>query len=45
MRDYRTLVLSDVCAAFGQERHDTALADMRNVAEVIDGAGFARMLA
>ena len=45
MRDYRTLVLSDVCAAFGQERHDTALADMRNVAEVIDGAAFARMLA
>jgi len=45
MRDYRTLVLSDVCAAFGQERHDIALADMRNVAEVIDGAAFARMLA
>lgn len=45
MRDYRTLVLSDVCAAFGQERHDTALADVRNVAEVIDGATFARMLA
>ena len=45
MRDYRTLVLADVCAAFGQARHDTALADMRNVAEVVDGAAFARMLA
>lgn len=44
MRDYRTLVLGDVCAAFGQQRHDTALADMRNVAEVIDGAAFERML-
>ncbi|SFN01756.1 cysteine hydrolase family protein [Variovorax sp. OV329] len=45
MRDYRTLVLADVCAAFGQQRHDTALADMGNVAEVIDGAAFAQMLA
>ena len=45
MRDYRTLVLSDLCAAFGQARHDTALADMRNVAEVVDGAAFERMLA
>jgi len=44
MRDYRTLVLGDACAAFGQERHDTALADMRNVAEVIDAAAFERML-
>ena len=45
MRDYRTLVLADGCAAFGEERHRTALADMANVAEVIDGAAFARMLA
>ena len=44
MRDYRTLVLADVCAAFGQQRHDTALADMRNVAEVIDCAGFIQRL-
>jgi nicotinamidase-related amidase len=35
MRDYRTLVLSDGCAAFGEERHQTSLADMRNVAEVL----------
>lgn len=35
MRDYRTLVLSDCCAAFGLDRHDIALADMRNVAEVM----------
>lgn len=34
MRDYRTLVLADGCAAFGEERHQTSLADMRNVAEV-----------
>jgi ureidoacrylate peracid hydrolase len=34
MRDYRTLVLGDGCAAFGEERHNTSLADMRNVAEV-----------
>ena len=34
MRDYRTLVLGDGCAAFGVERHATSLADMRNVAEV-----------
>lgn len=34
MRDYRTLVLGDGCASFGEERHNTSLADMRNVAEV-----------
>ncbi|GAA4349746.1 hypothetical protein GCM10023165_36790 [Variovorax defluvii] len=45
MRDYRTLVLADGCAAFGEERHRTALADMRNVAEVIDCADFIRRLA
>ena len=44
MRDYRTLVLSDGCAAFGEERHQTSLADMRNVAEVIDCADFVRAL-
>ncbi|WP_076998242.1 cysteine hydrolase family protein [Variovorax sp. KK3] len=45
MRDYRTLVLADGCAAFGEERHDTALADMRNVAEVLDCAELIRRLA
>jgi nicotinamidase-related amidase len=45
MRDYRTLVLADGCAAFGEERHQTALADMRNVAEVTDCADFVQRLA
>jgi ureidoacrylate peracid hydrolase len=45
MRDYRTLVLADGCAAFGEERHQTSLADMRNVAEVTDCAAFIRALA
>jgi ureidoacrylate peracid hydrolase len=45
MRDYRTLVLADGCAAFGEDRHQTSLADMRNVAEVSDCAAFVRMLA
>lgn len=45
MRDYHTLVLSDGCAAFGEERHQTSLADMRNVAEVTDCAAFIASLA
>lgn len=45
MRDYRTLVLADGCAAFGEERHRTSLADMRNVAEVTDCADFVQLLA
>jgi len=45
MRDYRTLVLGDGCAAFGEERHNTSLADMRNVAEVTDCAAFIASLA
>ncbi|NDZ14581.1 cysteine hydrolase [Variovorax sp. WS11] len=45
MRDYRTLVLADGCAAFGEERHQTSLADMRNVAEVMDCADFVQRLA
>jgi len=45
MRDYRTLVLADGCAAFGEERHQTSLADMRNVAEVTDCAAFITSLA
>ncbi|MDM0017604.1 cysteine hydrolase family protein [Variovorax saccharolyticus] len=44
MRDYRTLVLADGCAAFGEERHQVSLADMRNVAEVLDCAAFVRLL-
>lgn len=45
MRDYRTLVLADGCAAFGEERHQASLADMRNVAEVTDCAAFVQLLA
>ena len=45
MRDYRTLVLADGCAAFGEERHQTSLADMRNVAEVMACADFVQRLA
>ncbi|MDB5819613.1 MAG: cysteine hydrolase, partial [Rhizobacter sp.] len=44
MRDYRTLVLADACAAFGEERHQTSLADMRNVAEVLDCDTFVQAL-
>lgn len=40
MRDYRTLVLSDGCAAFRQDVHDTALADMATVAQVLTCADF-----
>ena len=45
MRAYRTLVLADGCAAFGEERHQTSLADMRNVADVTDCAAFIASLA
>ena len=45
MRDYRTLVLGDGCAAFGDERHQISLADMRNVAEVTDCRAFVGALA
>ncbi|MDP9912332.1 nicotinamidase-related amidase [Variovorax boronicumulans] len=45
MRDYRTLVLADGCAAFGEERHQTSLTDMRNVAEVTDCSAFIASLA
>lgn len=45
MRDYRTLVLADGCAAFGEERHQVSLADMRNVAEVTACAPFVAALA
>ncbi|SFC03294.1 Nicotinamidase-related amidase [Polaromonas sp. OV174] len=44
MRDYRVVVLADGCAAFGEERHQTSLADMRNVAEVMNSEVFIRAL-
>jgi ureidoacrylate peracid hydrolase len=40
MREYRTLVLSDGCAAFRPEVHAAALADMGSVAELITCADF-----
>ena len=40
MRDYRTLVLADGCAAFRQEMHDTSLADMASVAQVMSCSDF-----
>jgi len=45
MRDYRTLVLADACAAFGEDRHRAALADMGSVAELSDCDAFVRRLA
>ncbi|MCO4095048.1 MAG: cysteine hydrolase family protein [Acidovorax sp.] len=45
MRDYQTLVLSDGCAAFRQEVHDTSVADMANVAQVLTCADFAAAVA
>lgn len=44
MRDYRTLVLSDGCAAFRTEVHDTSLADMATVAQVLNCADFSGAL-
>jgi nicotinamidase-related amidase len=35
MREYHTLVLEDACAAFKQETHDAAIADMRSIADVL----------
>lgn len=34
MRDYHTIVLSDGCAAFSEQAHQNALADMATIAEV-----------
>ena len=45
MRDYQTLVLSDGCAAFKLAVHDTSLADMANVAQVLTCADFAAAVA
>ncbi len=40
MREYHTVVLADGCAAFRQEIHATSLADMKNIADVIDCENF-----
>ena len=45
MRDYRTRVLCDGCAAFGQAVHDNAIADLRTVAEVLRCDEFLQELA
>ena len=45
MRDYRTLVLADGCAAFRTQVHDTSLADMATVAQVLSCADFSAELA
>lgn len=44
MRDYDTWVLSDGCAAFKTDVHDTALADMQTVAHVTTCHGFIEQL-
>jgi nicotinamidase-related amidase len=44
MRDYRVQVLSDACAAFTDVIHQTSLADMGNVAEVITCEQFMQAL-
>ncbi len=38
VRDYHVIVLSDGCAAFSEQAHQAALADMASVAEVTDSA-------
>lgn len=40
VRDYDTWVLSDGCAAFGQEQHMAALSDMSSVARVLSCQDF-----
>ena len=45
MRDYQTWVLSDGCAAFRQSVHDTSLADMATVAQVLSCADFSAAVA
>ncbi|MGB3068990.1 MAG: cysteine hydrolase [Ottowia sp.] len=45
MRDYHAMVLDDGCAAFGEERHQTALADMGSVAKRMTCAQFIQALA
>lgn len=43
MREYRTLILRDGCAAFGSA-HDVALADLGSICELTDSVAFARAL-
>jgi len=45
VRDLRVTVLADGCAAFGDARHATALADLGTVAEVVGCADWAARLA
>lgn len=45
VRDLRVTVLADGCAAFGEARHATALADLESVAEVVDCTAWAARLA
>lgn len=45
VRDLRVTVLADGCAAFGEARHATALADLETVAEVVSCADWAARLA
>ena len=44
VRDYHVVVLSDGCAAFSEQAHQAALADMASVAEVTDSATLLREL-
>lgn len=45
MREYHVVVLADGCAAFREEVHVTALADMAGIADVTDCRSFERRLA
>lgn len=45
MRDFTTTVLTDGCAAFKQETHETTIADLRTVAGQMTCAEAARMIA
>ena len=44
VREYRVSVLADGCAAFDTHWHDTALADMRSVAQVLNCDELAALL-
>ncbi len=44
MRDYRTYVLEDACAAFSQAAHDASITDMRTVAQVLTCDQFTEQL-
>jgi len=45
VRDFSTVVLTDGCAAFGRETHETALADLRTVAGAMTCAEAANLIA